>query len=137
MKSDKEIPKNRRVLARLTPIIVTDQYLYLFTLSYHIRKSDCKHFPTLMSTLHHRSSLTLARTRRTSTAREQLHRNEERCRKIELKVILIRYIVTRFISQLYTPPFLPHFINLCTDILSEYYASAIVQNHRIGIILFA
>lgn len=29
---------------------------YLFTLSY-IRKSGCKHFPTLMSTLHHRSSL--------------------------------------------------------------------------------
>lgn len=38
-----------------------DRYLYLFTLSYHIRKSGRKHFPTLMSTLHHQSSLTQAR----------------------------------------------------------------------------
>lgn len=46
---------------RIAAIAVTDRYLYLFTLSYHIRKSNCKHFSTLMSTLHHRSSLTLTR----------------------------------------------------------------------------
>lgn len=45
------------VRARLLPIVVADRYVYLFTLPYHIRKSDRKHFPTLKSTLHHRSSL--------------------------------------------------------------------------------
>lgn len=53
-----------------------------------------------------------------------------------MEVILIRYIVTRFILH-YTPPFLPHFINLRTDVLLKYYASAIVQNRWIGIVLFA